>query len=178
MDRPRLAAAFTAALIALFPTHPSVEAQTGDHAFEWQEADSMTALLETLEAWLDARTEWSRREAPPRVRFVNEWQAAALQGATASFQRGRLKGLYDPDQSEIVLVLPWDSHDADDVAVLLHELVHHRQAPQHWYCPAAQELSAYKLQESWLAEQGLSAHVNWVAVVLDSGCSPRDIHPD
>ncbi|MEI4261656.1 DUF6647 family protein [Roseovarius sp. D0-M9] len=26
--------------------------------------------------------------------------------------------------------------------------------------------------------QGLRANVNWLAVVLDAGCTRRDIHPD
>lgn len=88
------------------------------------------------------------------------------------------RGLYDPDRSEILLVRPWGLRNAEDVGVLLHELVHHRQALHHWYCPAAQELPAYRLQEAWLSEQGLSADVNWMAVVLDAGCTPRDKHQD
>ena len=48
----------------------------------------------------------------------------------------------------------------------------------HWYCPGAQELSAYRTQQAWLAELGLELDVNWIAVVLESGCTPRDFHPD
>ena len=36
----------------------------------------------------------------------------------------------------------------------------------------------YRLQSAWLAEQGLSIDVNWLAVTLDAGCTPRDMHPD
>lgn len=36
----------------------------------------------------------------------------------------------------------------EDASMLLHELIHHRQAPHHWYCPAAPELPAYRLQEA------------------------------
>jgi len=145
---------------------------------EWRQADDMQALVSSLEDWLDARVDWPRREVPPRIRFVSQWQATARQGATAGFQRGRLRGLYDPDQSEILLVRPWDQRNAKDVSVLLHELVHHRQVPHHWYCPAAQELPAYRLQDSWLAAQGLAIEINWMAVVLEAGCTPRDIHPE
>ncbi|MGQ3486991.1 DUF6647 family protein [Roseovarius pacificus] len=138
----------------------------------------ITTLVSTQEEWLDAQADWPRRDVAPRVLLVSAWQAAARWDATASFQRGRLRALYDPDRSEILLVRPWDPSNALDVSVLLHELVHHRQAPHHWYCPAAQELSAYRLQEAWLVEQGLSIDVNWVAVVLDAGCTPQDIHPE
>ncbi|MFD2741159.1 DUF6647 family protein [Sulfitobacter aestuarii] len=178
MHRSRLAVALAMALITLCPTLPRAENVTHASASQWQHSDNMTTLVSSLDAWLDAQTDWPRRDADPRVRLVSLWEAAARQGGTASFQRERLRGLYDPDRSEILLVRPWSPRKAEDVAVLLHELTHHRQAPQHWYCPAAQELSAYRLQERWLSEQRLSLDVNWVAVVLDSGCTPRDIHPE
>ncbi|MEQ6250198.1 DUF6647 family protein [Sulfitobacter sp. HNIBRBA3233] len=178
MYRSRRAMALAMALIALCPTLPRAESATPASIAEWQQAEDMATLVASLEAWLDAHTVWPRRDAAPRVRLVTAWEAAARQGATASFQRGRLRGLYDPDRSEILLVQPWNPRRAEDVAVLLHELSHHRQAPQHWYCPAAQELPAYRLQEMWLLAQGLSLDVNWVAVVLDAGCTPRDIHPE
>ncbi|SFE65025.1 DUF6647 family protein [Roseivivax sediminis] len=178
MIRSPFAVAVATALIALCPTHSQAETQMPVAAEEWQTANSLTALVASLDGWLDTQTDWPRRATPPSVRLVSDWQAAARQGATASFQRGRLQGLYDPEQSEILLVRPWNARNASDVGVLLHELTHHRQAPHHWYCPAAQELSAYQLQEAWLAAQGLSAEVNWMAVVLDAGCAPRDIHPD
>ncbi|WP_370199075.1 DUF6647 family protein [Roseibium sp.] len=177
MHRSRLAAALAAALIALCPTLTRAETETEPPAATWQQAESMPTLVSALELWLDKTTDWPRRDAPPRIRLVSPWQAAARQGATASFQRGKLRGLYDPERVEILLVRPWSPRSAQDVSVLLHELVHHRQVPHHWYCPAAQELSAYRLQDSWLSEQGLEANVNWIAVVLDAGCTPRDIHP-
>ncbi|WP_323766407.1 DUF6647 family protein [Marinovum sp.] len=178
MPRSLLAVALATAIVALFPAPPRAENTTLALSSEWRQADTVHALVSTLEDWLDARADWPRRQGLPRIHFVSQWQAAARQGATASFQRGRLRGLYDPDRSEILLVRPWDSRNAEHVSVLLHELVHHRQAPHYWYCPAPQELPAYRLQEAWLSEQGLSAEVNWVAVVLDVGCTPRDIHPE
>ncbi|MGR3455160.1 DUF6647 family protein [Pseudooceanicola sp.] len=178
MLRAPLSMAFAMALIPLCPALSGTETAASDAAFGWQQTTGMTALVASLDDWLDARSDWPRRDTPPRIRFISQWQAAARQGATASFQRARIRGLYDPDLAEILLVRPWDRRSEADVAVLLHELAHHRQAPHHWYCPAAQELSAYRLQEEWLSEQGHQVDVNWVAVVLDAGCSPRDIHPE
>lgn len=180
MLRAPLAMACAMALIPLCPALPGAETATSapPPPAEWRQASGMAPLLASLESWLDDRADWPARDAAPRIRLVSPWQAAARQGATASFQRGRIRGLYDPDRAEILLVRPWDMRKAADVGVLLHELVHHRQAPHHWYCPAAQELAAYRLQKTWLAEQGHQLDVNWVAVVLDAGCSPRDIHPD
>ena len=178
MPRTRLAVALATAIVALCPALPRAEIETVALTSDWRQARTMQALVSTLEDWLDARADWPRREARPNIRVVSQWQAAARQGATASFQRGPLRGLYDPERSEILLVRPWDPRKAEDVSVLLHELVHHRQAPHHWYCPAAQELPAYRLQDDWLSEQGGAVDVNWIAVVLDAGCTPRDIHPE
>jgi hypothetical protein len=179
MPRTRLAVALATALVVLCPAPSRAEnAIRPDLAPDWRRADTVAALVETLETWLDMRTDWPRRDEIPSVLLVSEWQVGARRAAGASFQRGRLRGLHDPARSEILLVRPWDRRDAGDVSVLLHELAHHRQAPRHWYCPAAQELPAYRLQEAWLAESGLSADIDWMAVVLETGCTPRDIHPD
>ena len=89
------------------------------------------------------------------------------------------RGFYDIELEVIYIVKPWSPQNPKDVSVVLHELVHHRQqTAQHWYCPGAQELPAYRLQEKWLAERGLTVPINWVAVVLEAGCSRRDMHPD
>ncbi|EPX83849.1 DUF6647 family protein [Salipiger mucosus] len=178
MSRILIAVALATALVTLCPTQSRAEIKIHlDPAPQWRQAEDLDALVEILESWLDAESSWERREEKPKIRLSSSAEASARLGATASFQRGRLRGLYDPDGSVIVLVRPWNPSRAEDVSVLLHELVHHRQAPLHWYCPAAQELSAYRLQDAWLNERGLRADVNWVAVVLDAGCTPRDIHP-
>ncbi len=179
MPRTHPVAALAAAFILLcLPAQPADTPLPPESATEWRDATDMPTLLSLLEDWLDTQQIAPRRDALPRIRLVSPWQAAARQAGTASFQRGRLRGIYDPDRSEILLVRPWSPDDPEDVSVLLHELVHHRQAPHHWYCPAAQELPAYRLQEKWLAANGRTADVNWLAVVLDAGCTPRDIHPD
>lgn len=179
MPRASSAAALAAVVIVLWPTYPQAEAPTPpDLAPEWRHAETMPGLTATLDDWLDVNSAWSRRDAPPRIRIVSEWEAKARRGVTASRQNGPLRGLYDADREEIMLVAPWNPRSAKDVSVLLHELIHHRQAPYHWYCPAAQELPACRLQDAWLAERGMRANMNWMAVVLESGCARRDIHPD
>ena len=179
MPRIRIAVALATALVALGPAQLPAETEIRfDRATQGRAAANMSALVDTLDDWLDVNSDWQRRKTSPRIRVVSEWVAAERQGTTSSFQRGRLRGLYDPKRLEILLVQPWNARSAQDVSVLLHELVHHRQSTHHWYCPAAQELPAYRLQDAWLAERGLDAEVNWVAVVLDAGCTPRDIHPD
>lgn len=178
---PRIALALalaTALAMAVSPPARTEPVLHLDPEPRWRHAKDMPALVATLDDWLDAHSDWPQRETPPRILHVSSWQAEARRGASASFQRGPLRGLYDPERAEILLVAPWDPRSAEDVSVLLHELAHHRQAPHHWYCPAAQELPAYRLQEAWLEERGMRADFNWIAVVLDAGCTPRDIHPE
>ena len=144
----------------------------------WREARTVPDLIAHLDLWLDAETDLPRR-APPTIRQINAAQAAALAPPHLGALTPNRRGLYDPDSRTIYLVRPWNPRDPFDVSTLLHELTHHRQAEaQHWYCPGAQELPAYRLQEKWLTRLGLEPDVNWIAVVLASGCAPRDIHPE
>jgi hypothetical protein len=145
----------------------------------WREARAIGDLAKHLETWLDRNTDLPRRDTPPEVRLVTPALAASLAPGKLWAGQGRLRGLYDPETETIWLVQPWDIRNPFDVSTLLHELVHHRQAGHgHWYCPGAQELPAYRLQQAWLNELGLEPKVNWIAVILEAGCTPRDIHPD
>jgi len=134
--------------------------------------------IAALEDWLDLNSPWPRKQARPQIRLVSQGQANALTG-----RAGRLgvtpRAFYDPAKSVIALISPFDPHDPYDLLVVLHELVHHRQhGAAHWYCAGVQEKSAYELQSQWLAERGLPDRINWIAVILEAGCTPRDIHPD
>jgi hypothetical protein len=144
---------------------------------EWRKAESITELVVVFDTWLDQNTELQRSDANPEIRLISETFAASLQGSSAS-GFGRTRGLFDPDTHTIYLILPWDQRNAHDASVLLHELVHARQVGRHYYCPGAQEEAAYRLQDDWLQERGLGAIVNWIAVVMESGCNRRDFHPD
>lgn len=146
---------------------------------DWRDARTMPDLVATLDLWLDANAPWPRRDQPPSIRWISPQNARALSGQAARGGAHKPRGFYDADRRIIHLVEPWTPGDPQDVSVLLHELAHHRQATAgHWYCPGAQELPAYRLQAAWLEGLGLTANINWIAVVLEAGCSPRDIHPD
>lgn len=143
----------------------------------WRQAKSLHELAGILDTWLDEQSEYQRQNRPPDIRMTSSSVAVSLRGV-AGTGHGRTRGLYDDETSTIYLVQPWNPKDPDDASILLHELVHHRQAPYHFYCPGAQEEMAYRLQDRWLGERGLEAKVNWIAVVLEAGCSRRDVHPD
>lgn len=143
----------------------------------WQNADTMYSLVEILESWLDLNAGIKRRPHPPKIEVIH-WTMSIAKTGIAGRNQGLTRGLYDPETSTVYLIEPWDRTNATDVSVLLHELVHHRQAPLHFYCAGAQEEAAYRLQDEWLEESGLHADVNWIEVVLEAGCTPRDFHPD
>ena len=151
-------------------------------------------LVAELDRWLDGRIDWPAR-ALPEIRYITPREAARIGWehmrvpGHVRMVRKRLGGwmrqagviaaggLYDPDSGTIFLVTPWSADRPQDVSVLLHELVHHRQAPHHFYCGAAQEPAAYRAQAAWLADRGATLEVNWLALTLAAGCTPRDIHP-
>ena len=144
---------------------------------DWRNTESIPELVEILDTWLDQNTDLHRPETSPTIEFVSATLAVSIQGSSASnFMRTR--GLFDPQTSTIYLILPWDRKNPHDASVLLHELVHARQVSRYFYCPGAQEEAAYRLQNEWLRRRGLQAKVNWVAVILESGCNRRDFHPD
>lgn len=158
----------------------SVSAATSsDPDFEpaWRNTGNLGELTEVLNGWLDRNSDFQRPEIPPEIRLISPSAAVSLRGVSGQ-SHGRARGLFAPEASTIYLIYPWDPKDAHDVSVLLHELVHSRQVSRFYYCPGAQEEAAYRLQDAWLRERGQRANVNWIAVVLEAGCTPRDIHPD
>ena len=144
---------------------------------EWRNTESISELAAVFDTWLDENTDLQRPDANAEIRFISASFAATLQGSSAS-DFGRTRGLFDPESFTIYLVQPWDRKNPHDASVLLHELVHARQVGRHYYCPGAQEEAAYRLQDDWLRGRGLRAKVNWIAVILESGCNRRDFHPD
>lgn len=144
---------------------------------EWRNTESITELVAVFNTWLDQNTDLKRPDTSPEIGLISEVRAASLKGSSAS-SFGRTRGLFDPDAFTIYLIRPWDPKNPYDASVLLHELVHARQVGRHYYCPGSQEEAAYRLQDDWLQERGLRAKVNWIAVVLESGCNRRDFHPD
>ena len=167
-------------LVALIMCAGSALAETTirlDPEPKWRNTESISDLVAVFDTWLDQSTDLQRPEASPEIKLVSGSFAASLQGSSAS-AFGRTRGLFDPDTHTIFLILPWDRKNPHDASVLLHELVHARQVGRYYYCPGAMEVAAYRLQDEWLRKRSLQAKVNWIAVVLESGCNRRDFHPD
>ena len=135
-------------------------------------------LVDSLEIWLDANSEYPRRVGEPELVFVDPDRAEPLNGI-AALGMGKLRSLYSPTTATVYLVEPWSPTDPFDASNLLHELVHHRQATaKYWSCERDQEWRAYQLQEAWLTEHNVESGFYWPAIALLASCGLRDVHPD
>lgn len=133
-------------------------------------------LIDELHDWIDSKTDLPAADTPATIEFLDALELT--EPSEMSSLIGNVpRGLYNPETGTITLVRPWSAQEPQDIAVLLHELVHHRQGGKHFYCEAAKEYSAYHVQKDWLAERDLTLNVNWIAIVLASSCASRDIHP-
>jgi hypothetical protein len=135
-----------------------------------------TELINELHHWIDTTTALPTAGTPVTTVFVNA-QERTETSEMASTIGSVPRGLYDPDTGTITLVRSRSEENPQDVAVFLHELVHHRQGGRHSYCEAAKEHAAYHAQKDWLAERELTLYVNRIAIILASSCAARDHHP-
>lgn len=170
------ALATSLALLAAAPALAAPEITGARMAFEPQ---AIRTLVEDLDAWLDARTDLPRSAKPlARVALIDAGSEVPYHGRTTRLG-DTVRALYDEAAATIYLVRPWFGDTARDRSILLHELVHHRQATaQHWYCEEAMEWDAYLIQEDYLNALGETGGFNWAWVALASSCATRDHHPD
>lgn len=160
-------------LLALFVTLANslaASAIENDYEVPWE-------LLNELNTWLETKTEFKKRDSQPKIMLIEIKLAEKLHGSADSSE-GSIRGLYDDETKTIYLTKPWSPSDQRDVSVLLHEMVHHRQSELHWYCRQAQEWRAYQIQAQWLQELNIDSGFYWPAILLESSCTKRDIHPD
>ncbi|EAR51275.1 hypothetical protein OG2516_17640 [Oceanicola granulosus HTCC2516] len=143
------------------------------------ERGTILSLVDELDHWLDLHTDLPRAATPlARVELVPPGAELLLEGRTTTLDH-TVRGVYDEQSATIYLVRQWYGDTTRDRSVLLHEMVHHRQAEaQHWYCPQAMEWDAYLLQEDYLNAHGETGGFNWAWVLLASSCAARDHHPD
>jgi len=139
--------------------------------------DSAYALLEELNDWMDSHCNYVRQPGDaPEILFIEIGTHVEV-GDETCFINENTRGLYDPHLRRIYLVDPWSADEIFDVSVLLHELIHDRQAghASRWDCPAAMDWPAYKLQAEWLNEQGIDPDFDWLRIFVESRC-PRGPH--
>ncbi|UUP16443.1 DUF6647 family protein [Nitratireductor thuwali] len=119
----------------------------------------MNELVVAVSLWLSALYGLPEMEAPPRVRFLEPRQVAAVRYGRADIVHAdEVVAVYEPLTRTIVLSDRWRADDVADLSVLVHELVHHlqRQVGAEHRCPEEGEALAYEAQERWLGQFGTS----------------------
>lgn len=112
----------------------------------------------------------------PVVRFCTSDETIPIADDLTIVEPGDA-GVFDIEGRVIWLMAPWNPDNLKDVGVLLHELVHDIQfLNRSFRCPQAAEPEAYRLQELWLAEHGISFQVDPFFLFMTALCPP-DIHP-
>ncbi|SDJ28016.1 DUF6647 family protein [Lutimaribacter saemankumensis] len=135
-------------------------------------------LVEQLEVWLDQHSDLPRASEAPAI-FLKDPPELEDERTTSRVAVGeRTRGLYNKSDRTITLFRPWTATNTEDVSVLLHELVHHRQATANRGCRARWEYQAYKLQEKWMNAREVSLDVNWTVIGLTTNCKLQNVHPD
>lgn len=119
----------------------------------------MTALLTAIVTWLAANFDLPANYDLPEVRLVPAVQISDLRYRdVVAMRRRQVLAVYDDAARRIVLDDAWTGRSAQELSILVHEMVHHLQnvAGRHYPCPAAREKLAYEAQERWLGLFGLS----------------------
>ena len=136
-------------------------------------------VIRDLVQWIGTHTDYdisTTLARPPGISFCDDGTDISYEGEEVMVDP-LLRAAYDMEARRIHLVRPWHASNARDLSSLLHELIHDVQyLNRDWSCKEEPEWEAYKLQETWLAEQGMQSGFNWTQILLFSRC-PRDTHP-
>jgi hypothetical protein len=130
-------------------------AATPAGAAETQVAPS---LLDTIELWLVANFDLEPAADQPELVIVAASELVEMRyGSASSVSAGEVMGAYDEASRTIYLTDGWNGRTADQVSVLVHEMVHHLQSSgdMRFACPAEREALAYRAQDAWLRLFGM-----------------------
>lgn len=131
------------------------------------------ALLDELVGWIaihtmyDVGTTW---RDPPEIAFCAVGGTIDYEGRELLVDPA-LRAAFDLPSRTIHIVEPWAADSLIDRSILLHELIHDVQLlNRDWECIGAPEWEAYRLQDKWLQERGVSLPFDWPAIRRLSTC--------
>lgn len=116
------------------------------------------AVLTSVVTWLSNTVDLPAIYDHPRVERAPKIKLTAmLHGSQFVSQRGILSK-YDDAKQTIYVPDDWTGNTAEEISILIHEMVHHLQnvAGLQYACPQGREKLAYFAQERWLAASGRS----------------------
>ncbi len=127
------------------------EAQDGEGRGE------VAMALALVAAWLDANVDLPAGGAAPVIVIEPAAKLAERRYGAADAAAGlEVEGIYLEAQDAIHLAEGFDPASPQALSVLLHEMVHRRQAAagRTYACPGAREAEAYAAQDVWLRQFG------------------------
>ena len=148
------------------PTPPRSTADIMDGSRPWSDATTQQTLIRELIQWLSSTVGLPMVRDLPRIAHADpaaistvryRTLLAAQQAAapsTPQYVSRQTVAVYVDDEQTIYLPSDFTGRTAEDLSVLVHELVHHIQnvAGLRHECPQAREKDAYLAQERWLAQ--------------------------
>ena len=146
----------------------------------------MEALLFGLLSWIVANSTYAMPSALPAIKYRTqaEMQIMHFCGDEAvcdvktlpSVKNIRIAAIYNSEKREMYLPHGFDFQAPLDQATLVHELVHHLQALAGKFadvsCSGPLEYEAYRIEDRWLAAQGLPVPEKTFARIMAESCNP------
>jgi hypothetical protein len=138
-------------------------------------------LVNAIMLWLSLNFALPLGADQPLIRQVPPDRLVAIHygGMSGRSSDPTILGAYDARTRTIYLRDDWDSRNALDVSVLVHELVHYLQdrAGLSFECPATREAPAYAAQQRWLEFYGTDLHaafgIDAMTLKLRTTCLPN-----
>jgi hypothetical protein len=144
-------------------------------------ATDVEPLVNAIMLWLSLNFALPLGADQPLIRQVPPDRLVAIHYGGMSGRPPDLNilGAYDARTRTIYLRDDWDSRNATDVSVLVHELVHYLQdrAGLSFECPATREAPAYAAQQRWMEFYGTDLHaafgIDAMTLKLRTACLPN-----
>lgn len=141
----------------------------------------MEPLVNAIMLWLSLNFALPLGADQPLIRHVPPDRLVAIHygGMSGRPPDPTVLGAYDARTRTIYLRDDWNSLNALDVSVLVHELVHYLQdrAGLSFECPATRETPAYAAQQRWLEFYGTDLHaafgIDAMTLKLRTACLPN-----
>jgi hypothetical protein len=138
-------------------------------------------LINALMLWLSLNFALPLVADQPLIRHVSPDRLVAIHygGMSGRPADPTVLGAYDARNRTIYLRDDWNSRNATDVSVLVHELVHYLQdrAGSSFECPVAREAPAYAAQQRWLELYGTDLNaafgIDAMTLKLRTSCLPH-----
>jgi hypothetical protein len=140
----------------------------------------MEPLISVIILWLSLTFAFPTAPERPQVRHVPPQHLTSIRfgGVVGAGHDQNVLGAYDARSQTVFLRDDWDSRNAADVSVLVHELVHFLQDRASWSyeCPGEREALAYEAQQRWLQLFGKSLEgafdLDAMTLKLRTACLP------